>query len=411
MDQSMHLHQQTIHHFNERQRRIYAGSLAKDYGWGGMTRVHLELGMDIHTISQGMRELQQEPLVGRIRRSGGGRKKLSATQPDLIKKTIKIANPKGDPMSPLRWTTLSMTHIADAVKSLGVRVSPMSVYRILKEKGFAMRANKKDIEGKQHPDRNAQFEHIEKIGLKMQLQESPILSVDCKKAELVGEFKNNGKEWQPKGSDTRVNVHDFGEKDAEGNRIKAIPYGVYDIIKKQGFINVGITHNTAAFAVESIRRYWTEHGKKEYGKIASEDPTEILILADAGSSNGYKNNLWKYSLQQLANERNVTIHVCHYPPGTSKWNAIEHELFSFISINWRGKPLVSYEVILELLNHTTTKAGLTVSAVKDTTMYQTGITFTKKQMAQLNITRDEFHGDWNYTIRPQISSACGVILV
>lgn len=397
MNETAQLHLQTMEHFNERQQRIYAGSLAKQYGWGGMSRVHQELGLDIHTISRGMRELVQEPLIGRIRLAGGGRKKLSVHTPGIDVVVEKTAHPKGNPMSTIRWTSYSMEHIAKAVKQLGFLVSPMSVYRILKAKGFAMRANKKGIEGRQHPDRNLQFEHINKTGLKLQLLGALILSVDAKKTELIGNYKNNGREWVPKGEDTVVNVHDFGEKDKQGKRIKAIPYGVYNILKKQGFVNVGIDHNTAAFAVESIKRYY-----QEYGKSAYPDTNEILILADGGSSNGSRNKLWKVSLQQLANETNLIIHVCHYPPGTSKWNAIEHELFSFISINWRAKPLISYEVMLELLNHTTTKAGLTVTAMKDTNMYKTGIKITDIEMAQLNIERDEFHGDWNYTIKPQL---------
>lgn len=395
MDETAQLHQQTMEHFNERQQRIYAGSLAKQYGWGGMSRVRHELGLDIHTISRGMRELTQKPLVGRIRLSGGGRKKLSVNQPGLVAKTVQVANPKGNPMSTIRWTSLSMEHIANAVKKLGYIISPMSAYRILKEKGFALKANKKDVEGRNHPDRNLQFEHINMIGLKMQLLGVLILSVDAKKTELIGNYKNKGREWQPKGTNTLVNVHDFGEKDKEGKQVKAIPYGVYNILKKQGFVNVGITHNTAEFAVESIKRYWEKYGKRQYSKTR-----EILILADGGSSNGARNRLWKVSLQKLANQIGLTIHVCHYPPGTSKWNAIEHELFSFVSINWRAKPLLSYEVMLELLNHTTTKAGLTVTAMKDINTYQTGIKITDGEMAQLNIERDDFHGDWNYTIKP-----------
>lgn len=401
MDETAQLRLQTMNHFNERQQRIYAGSLAKQYGWGGMSRVHQELGLDIHTISRGMRELVQEPLVGRIRLSGGGRKKLSVHTPGIDAVVEKTAHPKGNPMSTIRWTSYSMEHIANAVKQLGFLVSPMSVYRILKAKGFAMRANKKGIEGRQHPDRNLQFEHINKIGLRLQLLGSLIVSVDAKKTEIIGNYKNNGKEWVPKGEDVVVNVHDFGQKDENGNKIKAIPYGVYNILKKQGFVNVGIDHNTAEFAVESIKRYY-----QEYGKSAYPDTNEVLILADGGSSNGSRNKLWKVSLQQLANETNLIIHVCHYPPGTSKWNAIEHELFSFISINWRAKPLISYEVMLELLNHTTTKAGLTVTAMKDINTYKTGIKITDKEMAQLNIERDDFHGDWNYTIKPRIRRIC-----
>lgn len=397
MEATAQLHQQTMQHFNERQRRIYAASLARQYGWGGMSRVHEELGMDMHTISRGMDELIGKPLIGRIRLRGGGRKKLSVKQPDLVAKTVQVANPKGNPMSPLRWTSLSMKHIANAVKKLGFIVSPMSVYRILKAKGFALKANKKGVEGKgNHPDRNLQFEHINKVGLRLQLLGVLILSVDAKKTELIGNYKNNGREWVPQGEETTVNIHDFGEKDKDGNNIKAIPYGIYNILKKQGFVNVGIDHNTAEFAVESIRRYWQEYGKKDYAGIK-----EILILADGGGSNGARNRLWKVSLQQLANEEGLTIHVCHYPPGTSKWNTIEHQLFSFISINWRAKPLISYEVMLELLNHTTTKAGLTVTAMKDTNIYKTGIKITDKEIAKLNITKDEFHGDWNYIIKPQ----------
>lgn len=397
MEGTARLHQQTMQHFNERQRRIYAASIAKQIGYGGMSRVRQELGMDIHTISRGMRELAEDPLIGRIRLSGGGRKKLSVKQPDLVAKTVRVANPKADPMSPIRWTSLSMKHIANAVKALGHTISPMSTYRILKAKGFALKANKKEIEGKgQHPDRNAQFEHINARGLRMQINNFPILSVDAKKTELIGNFKNNGQEWQPKGTDILVNTHDFGERDADKKIIKGIPYGVYNVLKKQGFVNVGIDHNTAAFAVESLRRYWETYGEQAYPEA-----TEMLILADGGSSNGARNRLWKKELQELANETHLTIHVSHYPPYTSKWNAIEHELFSFISINWRAKPLTSYEVMLELLNHTKNKGGLTVTAMKDTNSYPTKIKVTDKEFEKLKIIRDSFHGDWNYTIKPQ----------
>ena len=385
---------------NEKQWRHFLATEALKIGHGGINQVMIASGADWKTIKKGILEIEQEALYqpgGRIRETGGGRKKLSYHTPGIDTVVVKTANPKGDPMHPLRWTSYSMNHIANAVKALGYRISPRSVYRMLKEKGFAMRANKKELEGKQHPDRDAQFNHINIIGLKLQLQGALILSVDAKKTELIGNYKNNGKEWLPKGENVAVNVYDFGEKDIQGNRIKAIPYGVYNILKKQGFVNVGIDHNTAEFAVESIRRYCQEYGKIDYPATK-----EILILADAGSSNGVRNKLWKYSLQKLANETGLTIHVCHYPPGTSKWNAIEHELFSFISINWRAKPLVSYEVMLELLNHTTTKTGLTVTAMKDTNTYTTGIKITDKTMKNLNITRDDFHGDWNYIIKPQV---------
>lgn len=385
---------------NEIQWRHFLALEALRIGQGGINQVMEATGVSWQTIKNGIEEIEGGNLYhpgSRIRKVGGGRKKLSFLTPELPALVEKTADPKGNPMSTIRWTTYSMEHIANAVKNFGHTISPMSVYRILKAKGFALKANKKEIEGtSNHPDRNAQFEYINKIGLRMQLLGALILSVDAKKTELIGTFKNNGREWQPKGSNELVNVYDFGEKDTQGKRIKAIPYGVYNILKKQGFVNVGIDHNTAAFAVESIRRYWEEYGKQAYTETK-----EILILADGGSSNGAKNKLWKKSLQQLANETGLAIHVCHYPPGTSKWNAIEHELFSFISINWRAKPLVSYEVMLELLNHTKNKSGLTVKAMKDTNTYQTGIKITENEMKTLNITRDNFHGDWNYTIKPQ----------
>lgn len=386
---------------NEIQWRHFLALEALRIGHGGVNQVMQATGVAWQTIRNGIDEIEAGKLYHpgeRIRKAGGGRKKLSFHTPEIVKVIEQTADPKGNPQSTIRWTTFSMGHISMAVKALGYMVSPMSVYRILKSLGFALKANKKEIEGKgNHPDRNLQFEHINTIGLKMQLMDALIISVDCKKTELIGNFKNNGKEWIPAGTNTLVNVHDFGEKDQSGKRIKAIPYGVYNILKKQGFVNVGIDHNTAAFAVESIRRYWKQHERKKYAKTK-----KMLILADGGSSNGARNRLWKLSLQQFANETGLTIHVCHYPPGTSKWNAIEHELFSFISINWRAKPLVSYEVMLELLNHTTTKSGLTVTAMKDTNTYKTGIKITDKDMEQMNITRDEFHGDWNYTIHPHV---------
>jgi hypothetical protein len=387
---------------NEQQWRHFLATEALVIGHGGINQVMQRSGADWKTIKKDMIEIQTGSLYRpgeRIRKAGGGKKRLSAHDPGINELVEQTADPKGDPMTTIRWTNYSMEHIATAVKALGHKISQMSVYRILKAKGFALKANKKEIEGKgNHPDRNAQFEHINKIGLRMQLLGNPILSVDAKKTELIGRFKNNGREWQPQGRNELVNVHDFGEKDTETKKIiKAIPYGVYNVTKKQGFINVGIDHNTASFAAESIRRYWQGHGKKDYPEA-----TEILILADGGSSNGSRNKLWKKELQQLANETRLTIHVCHYPPYTSKWNAIEHELFSFISINWRAKPLTSYEVILELLNHTTTKKGLTVTAVKDENLYPTKVKVSDEEYAKLNIIRDSFHGDWNYTIKPQL---------
>jgi hypothetical protein len=295
-----------------------------------MRRVSEASGTGWQTIRRGMDEIEAGELYQpgeRVRKEGGGRKKLEEHYPGVEAAVERIADPKGNPESPLRWTSYSMEHIAELAQAEGYPISGMGVYRILKTEGFALKANKKEVEGKSnHPDRNAQFEHIfdqaerlEKIGV-------PVLSVDAKKTELIGNYKNHGREWHPKGSVERVNVHDFGEKDENGQRIKAIPYGVYNVLKKQGFVNVGVDHNTAAFAVESIRQYWKQYGKRDYPETS-----EILLLADGGGSNASNNRLWKISLQQFANESGLSVHVCHYPPGTSKWNSIEHQLFSFIS--------------------------------------------------------------------------------
>lgn len=381
---------------NEKQWRHYLAMEALKIGWGGINQVMIASGADFKTIKRGISEMQNLDLYhpgDRIRKKGGGRKKLTSFQPQLTQAIIQIADPKGSPTNPLRWTSKSMEKIASSLKQEGFGISPMSVYRTLKIHGFALKANKKTIEGnKNHPDRDLQFKHINKVGLRFQLQGNPIISVDCKKKELIGNFKNNGREWQEKGSDTTVNVYDFKSL-SDG---KAIPYGVYDILHKKGFVNVGIDHDTAEFAVESVRRWWNRTGKKLYPHSK-----KLLILADGGGSNGSRNRLWKQQLQLLANEARLDIRVCHYPPYTSKWNAIEHELFSFISINWRAKPLVSLEVILELISNTTTKTGLKVKAIKDENIYPTGIKITDEQMAKLNITRNKFHGDWNYTMMPQ----------
>jgi hypothetical protein len=400
------LHQQTMQHFNERQRRIYAGSLAKEYGYGGITKVHKETGMDTHTIMRGMQELGEPPLVGRIRNRGGGRKKLEQQQPKLIDAIELEANPKTDKRTIVKWTSNSLNNIAQAVEKRGFQLAVTSIRRILKDLGYALKANKKDIEGgRDHPDRDAQFQHINMMGLKMQIQGFPILSIDAKKTEKIGNMKNNGREWMPKGEETKVNVYDFGEKVSKGvigkkktEIKKAIPYGIYDILKKQGFINVGIDHNTAEFAVASLIRWWDTSGKKEYPEAK-----EILVFADCGASNGYKNKLWKYCLQQFSNQTGLIVHVSHYPPGTSKWNAIEHEMFSYITINWRAKPLIAYETIIELMRHTTTKTGLKIEAFLDKNEYETGKKITDDDIKQLNIQGDDFHPEWNYTFKPQIN--------
>lgn len=398
MEDIARLHLQTMQHFNERQRRIYAGSLAKQYGYGGITKAHQETGMDFHTIMRGMRELTEEPLFDRIRKVGGGRKKTEYHQPKIVDVIELEANTKTDKRTIVKWTSHSLAHITQAVQERGFQIAQTAIRRILIGKGYALKANKKDIEGgSDHPDRDAQFQHINMQGLKMQLQEFPILSIDAKKTEKIGNLKNNGREWMPKGEETKVNVYDFGEKDKKTKKIKkAIPYGIYDIVKKQGFVNVGIDANTAEFAAHSLTTWWNTTGKKEYAKA-----TEILLFADCGSSNGYKNKLWKYCLQRFANQTKLTVNVCHYPPGTSKWNDIEHAMFSFITINWRAKPLTAYEVVLELIRHTTTKTGLQINAVLDENHYETGKKITDEQMRQITIHGDEFHPEWNYTIKPQ----------
>ena len=386
---------------NEKQWRHYLGSEALRIGHGGINQVMKASGASWETIKRGLEEIQAGELYEpgeRIRKEGGGRKKLEVYYPGVEAAVEKIADPKGDPMSSLRWTSRSMEKIAKEACAQGYPISAMGVYGILKMKGFALKSNKKEVEGKSnHPDRDAQFEHIRGKVEEMDAKGVPTVSVDAKKTELIGNYKNQGREWQPKGSEVRVNVHDFGEKDADGRRIKAIPYGVYDVFKKQGFVSVGIDHDTAAFAVESIRQYWLQYGQPDYPNAK-----ETLLLANGGGSNASNSRLWKVSLQHFANETGLTVHVCHYPPGTSKWNAIEHQLFSFISINWRGKPLICYEFMLELMRHTTTKTGLRVHAMLDPQPYPIGIKISDKEMKQLNVEEDEFHPDWNYTIRPQL---------
>jgi hypothetical protein len=303
-----------------------------------------------------------------------------------------IIEPKGDPMSLLRWTSKSVAHLKAALQAMGHSISDTALRDLLLSLGYRLAANKKNREGSSHEDRDAQFAQIKEQCEQFEQQGNPIISVDCKKKELLGNFKNNGAEWQAKGKQTSVNVYDFLSL-ADG---KAIPYGVYDLIHNQGFVNVGIDHDTAEFAVESIRRWWQQSGKALYpGK------SQLLITADGGGSNGVRNRFWKKQLQDFAKEAQLTITVAHYPPATSKWNKIEHRLFSFISINWRAKPLTSLEVVLELISHTTTNEGLTVRAVKDSQTYPTGLKVTDEELEALHLFRDPFHGEWNYIIKPQ----------
>jgi len=349
----------------------------------------------MNTVKRGLKELEAGESYRpgeRIRKPGGGMKKLVETDATLLADLEQELEPKGDPMSLVRWTTKSLHHLVQALAAKGHRIQKSALAEILHDLGFSLHVNQKSIEGTSHPDRDAQFHHINSTCKAFEQNGNPIISVDCKKKELLGNFKNGGREWQAKGEDTRVNVYDFLSL-ADG---KAVPYGVYDLVHKRGFVNVGIDHDTAEFAVESIKRWWHSTGKALYP-----DQKELLITADGGGSNGARNRLWKKKLQELANEEQLTITVVHYPPATSKWNTIEHRLFSFISINWRAKPLTSLEVVLELLSHTTTKEGLAVTAVKDSNVYPTGIKVSDEELAALNLSRNSFHGEWNYTIKPQ----------
>ena len=376
---------------NELQWRIYLGTEAEKIGRGGISIVARESGSDRKTIRKGIAE-REFPLPGRrVRRVGGGRKKLVEKDATLIADIEGIVEPKGDPMSLVLWTTKSLSYLVVSLQKKKHTIKKSALAEVLSSLGFSLKANKKNIEGVSHPDRDAQFLHIKKTCEAFEKKGNPIISVDCKKKELIGNFKNNGREWQPKGANTMVNVYDFKNL-SDG---KAAPYGVYDMVKNTGFVNVGVDHDTASFAVESIRRWWKSVGEKLYFH-----KTELLITSDGGGSNGVRNKLWKKELQRLANEMRLSITVAHLPPATSKWNKIEHRLFSYISINWRGKPLTSLETIIELLSHTKTKEGLAVTAVVDTNIYPTGVRVTDEEMKKLNIVRNEFHGEWNYTIKP-----------
>jgi transposase len=377
---------------NEKQWRQYLAVEAKQRG--STSLVAREARVSVNTVKRGLAELEEGESYQpgeRVRKKGGGKKKLVETDATLLADLEQELEPKGDPMSFVQWTSKSLAHLVEALRAKGHRIKKSALAEILHELGFSLHVNKKSIEGTSHPDRDAQFHHINSTCKAFEQNGYPIISVDCKKKELLGNFKNGGREWQAKGEQTTVKVYDFLSL-ADG---KAIPYGIYDLVHKRGFVNVGIDHETAEFAVESIRRWWHESGKALYpGK------KELLITADGGGSNGVKNRLWKKQLQALADEEQLTITVVHYPPATSKWNQIEHRLFSFISINWRARPLISLEVVLELISHTTTKDGLAVIACKDSNTYPTGIKVSDEELAALNLARDPFHGEWNYTIKP-----------
>jgi len=381
---------------DERQRRLWAAAEATSWGYGGVSLVSRSTGISRRAIHVGLDELQADPTTAlapdRVRRAGAGRKTLTATQPDLLAALDALVEPtsRGDPDSPLRWTCKGVRRLAAELQRQGYTIGRQKVAELLMALGYSLQANRKTREGNQHPDRNAQFEYIAGQVRTFQKRGQPVISVDTKKKELVGNFKNVGKEWHPKGKPAAVNVHDFVDKKLG----KAIPYGVYDLTANAGWVSVGTDHDTADFAVETIRRWWRRMGRSLYPQA-----TELLITADGGGSNSSRNRRWKVALQNLANELNLAIHVCHFPPGTSKWNKIEHCLFSQIGINWRGKPLTSHEVIVQLIAKTTTKTGLRVRAALDKKNYPTGIKVTDNELASVNLSRAKFHGEWNYTIR------------
>jgi transposase len=383
-------------HLDERQRRLLAGAEARALGHGGIRVVARAAGMRERTIARGVAELDagQEPL-SRARRPGGGRKKAADLDPGLRPALMALIEPdvRGDPMSPLRWTTKSTRLLAEELTRAGHTVSADTVGDLLREEGFSLQGNAKTIEGAQHPDRDAQFRYLNEQATQFQAAGDPVVSVDTKKKELVGQFTNPGRQWRPRGEPVEVSTHDFPDPQLG----KAIPYGIYDLAANTGWVGVGTDHDTATFAVACLRRWWDAVGRADYRHAR-----RLLITADAGGSNGYRTRAWKAELAALAVETGLEITVCHLPPGTSKWNKIEHRLFSHITMNWRGRPLSSHEVIVNSIAATTTRAGLSVAAELDTHPYPTGIRISDAQMAALPLTRHDWHGDWNYTLRPEI---------
>jgi hypothetical protein len=384
-------------HLNERQRRLALAAEARLLGHGGVRAVADVAGVSQTTVRKGVFELEggADPLpIGRVRKAGGGRKRAGECDPRLRSALLALVEPheRGDPMSPLRWTTKSLRQLAEELTRQGHPVSAPTVGKLLREAGFSLQANAKTLEGNQHPDRDAQFRYINAQVSEHQDAGEPVVSMDAKKKEMVGEFKNAGREWQRVGQPVKVDCHDF-PGDAVG---KALPYGIYDVAANTGWVNVGTDHDTAAFAVESLRRWWNGQGHADYPRA-----TRLLITADAGGSNGYRTRAWKAGLAGFAAETGLEITVCHFPPGTSKWNTIEHRLFSAITMNWRGRPLTSHEIVVATIAATTTRTGLSVHAELDTGTYATGIKVSDAQMDAVAVTGHAFHHDWNYTLHPR----------
>lgn len=389
-------------HLDEATLRLWAAVEARALGYGGVSTVASAVGLSRTTIYAGLRELARAPSdgepvtakMGRVRAKGGGRKKLTAKDPALLRDLDALVEPttRGDPRSPLRWTCKSTPRLARELVAQGHQVSQRTVCDLLAQLDYSLQATRKIHEGGRQTDRDAQFSHIAAVAAQYQAAGDPVVSVDTKKKELVGDFKNSGREWQPKGRPEGVRVYDF----IDPQRGKVAPYGVYDVGANQGWVSVGITHDTAAFAVESIRRWWREMGQPLY-------PTarRLLITADCGGSNGYRVRLWKVELQQLADELGLVIQVCHFPPGTSKWNKIEHRMFCHITQNWRGRPLVSREVVVNLIGNTTTIEGLRIQAQLDDRDYPAGVKVSDQELVKLALERDEFHGEWNYRLKPR----------
>ena len=393
-------YEQISRFLNERTTRLWVATESQAYGYGGIKLVYEATGIAASTIRRGIKELESYPINSdvikdlQIRRDGGGRKTLTEKYPELLTQLDELIEPatRGDPENPLRWSSKSTIKLTQELNNLGYKIDQKTVYNLLDQQDYSMKSNRKSLEGKaDHPDRDAQFDFINKQVKRFQKHDLPVLSVDTKKKENLGNFKNNGKEWSAKGKHTEVLTHDFPDKELG----KVAPHGIYDISKNQGWVSVGISSDTAEFAVNSIRNWYLQMGKAQYSKIK-----KIMITADCGGSNNYRSRLWKYELQQLVNELKCEVLVCHFPPGTSKWNKIEHRLFAQISQNWRGKPLINLQTIVELIGNTTTTTGLKVKVIVDNKKYEIGRKISNMEFAKINIKKYKFHGEWNYIIRP-----------